>query len=693
MTIQFLRRLTLFVLCVFLLQLTSTGVASAHASIVRSDPADGSTLPVPPEKITLWFDEAVSIQFSSIRLLDTNNQPISGIKIESNPDDPTSLIIIPPRLPDGVYSLLWRVLSENDGHYAQGILVIGVGENADLSTANASLSNDQPPWQEVVLRWLNFLSLILLAGTLSLLVFVLPVQTLSRENPDLAFTQRLRERVWSVARWSAGLGLVAGMGLLAWQIAALKSSLADEVSLLQATQSVLITTAWGKLWLARESALLLVFLALELQARRLRQSAPSRQITQAGWWIMAATVAAIVAQSLSSHAPTVADDPIRAVIVDVLHLVAAGLWMGSLLTLALVSWYALKRDPGLKDLLRGTWRRFSVLAALGLGLLVATGLYSMGQEVASLDALLTTFYGRALSLKIVGVVVAAGMGALNSALLHPSLVRPFARWLGKSPGWTPVSGQKLPRLIAAEAVVGALILLATAVATASAPPRGIEHTIAAEEIPTSLSQRVDDLLITLQIKPNRPGQNVYNVFAASNMRPEPAKILRVILRFHYVPEDLGLIQADAEPIASDQYPLLEELREGRYMVTGSYLSLAGHWQIDVVIRRQGVEDSVAHFDWTVAPPGDVRPVLVSKQPWKPYLSLLSALALLFVPVLVYGMSRTQTAGDIAETGRAAHPVNPVPSEAPTSDHASAQPNGPQAPPLASDAKHRTSSTS
>ena len=40
------------------------------------------------------------------------------------------------------------------------------------------------------------------------------------------------------------------------------------------------------------------------------------------------------------------------------------------------------------------------------------------------------------------------------------------------------------------------------------------------------------------------------------------------------------------------------------------MHLAGAWHIDVVVRRKGLEDTVARFRWRVAPPGEPRPYAV-----------------------------------------------------------------------------------
>lgn len=180
---------------------------------------------------------------------------------------------------------------------------------------------------------------------------------------------------------------------------------------------------------------------------------------------------------------------------------------------------------------------------------------------------------------------------------------------------------QLPRLVITKGGLSILVLLVTGLVTAAPSPRSSTFTVDPEDVPSALSQNVEDLVITLGAKPNRPGQNVFSVFAASTRRPPPVEISRVILRFTNLDQDIG-----RESIT------LEEVGRDRYLLGGNYLRLAGNWQVDVVVRRMGMEDSVARFNWVVAPPGETRPVVVSKAPWGGLLTLAAAVMLLLIPL-------------------------------------------------------------
>ena len=170
--------------------------------------------------------------------------------------------------------------------------------------------------------------------------------------------------------------------------------------------------------------------------------------------------------------------------------------------------------------------------------------------------------------------------------------------------------------------------MVTGLLTTAAAPRDATYLVVGEDQPEALSQTVGDVVMTLGVKPNRPGNNVFTVFAASTRRPATAEIALVLLRFHYLDQSIGRETA-----------VLEEIEPGRFLLGGNYLNLAGRWQIDVVVRRLGVEDSVAHFNWTVVPPGGTRPVLVSKAPLENYLIPAAAGLLLMIPIAAFGLGR------------------------------------------------------
>lgn len=575
---------------------------AAHAYLQRSEPADGARLSTPPEQVHLWFDEPIAPQFSSVQVFDNQSHRVPIHTIHTNPDDPYQLTFsFGQALPEGVYTVLWRALSEADGHLSYGMLIFGVGETIDLNTA-ATLTNETPPPAvgEVLLRWLNLLTLGGMVGSVMMAHLVIrPLRAPQEIAPTL---QQVQTRLVRAAFWFAAAAFLVGVGLLAWQIRLLQATLPQSVGWASVAWQVIGRTRWGLLWDARQVMLLLTLFSLHQLRPFPLIHLPGR--LKAAWGIAALfLLTSIVLQSSMGHAAAIAQTTWLSVSMDALHLLGATIWIGGLLALAITLLPLLSRTQrtSVPQLIQASWGPFGGVAVFAVLLLIATGLYSTGQQVASIDALISTLYGRTLLGKV-GLMLLVGLfGLLNASLLHPHWQLPLIGWL-KRPFGRSLSRRHLPRLIVIELALGTAVLLLTGVITAASAPRGIEYTVAAGDAPNALSEIDGDMLITLFAKPNHPGQNVFTIFAASSRRPAPAEVQRVLLRFTYLEQEMGKVTAEAEAV-----------EPGRYLVTGNYFSLPGRWQVDIAVRRPGMEDATASFEWVVLP-ANAQPEILSKQP-------------------------------------------------------------------------------
>jgi copper transport protein len=336
--------------------------------------------------------------------------------------------------------------------------------------------------------------------------------------------------------------------------------------------------------------------------------------------ILAVLLPVILAlQAMAGHAAGLARHTALALVVDTLHLLAASVWVGGLLALTVGLLPLVRRNrTDFSALAHAGWGRFGRWAAASVAVLFATGLYSAGRQVTSVDALLTTLYGQTLLVKM-GLVLGVGLiGLTNATLLHPILARLFHLRLSLRP---------LPRLVSFEIGLGLLVIMATGLLTASPQANGPEFGPTNAELPQSLSQTAHDMVITFGAKPNRPGQNVFTIRAASTRRPAPAEVMRVMVRLTYLAQDIGRVSVDAV-----------EVEPGLYQVGGNYFSAAGPWQVNVVARRRGVEDVTATFNWVVPPVGSGRAPFISSRPLEPGLTTAAALLLLALAAFLLGLA-------------------------------------------------------
>lgn len=537
--------------------------ALAHGTLVSSDPAEGSVVETAPDQLRIWISEPVSPHFSTVEIqrLDGTMLPVEGLSVEE--DEGKGLLVVDlPALEDGTYSAAWTVLSESDGHITRGLVVFGVGE-AGIAQPSDAPPAEPIPWTEAASRWVGLLALMTLFGSLVIARFIL-----RRQPQDGAARRALR---W--AGIAAAVGAAAGAVLLLGQAIELLRTLPDGSSLPEVMLLVAGTTAWGKIWIARQ----LILLAIATVAwRRLRSETPV-----VGYGVVGLATALVVAHALSSHAAGISGQMALSVTVDAVHLAAASIWVGGLAFMVLV----------VRHLPVVPWRAFGGFAAVSVGLLVATGLFSAGSQVESVNAAVTSPYGRTLIIKVVIFGAVASLGFLNAALTHPGLARFMGRALGKPDGWRPLQPKRFSRLVVAELALGVLVVGATGLLTSQSPPRA-DSSVAPGSAVSAMGDIIGDMTINLTVQPNLPGNNVFVVHAASNVRPVALPIERVLVRFRYLDEDLG--QRTEE---------MTEVEPTRFRLGGPEFGRSGQWDVEVVVRRKGVPDAVASFTWTVPPAG------------------------------------------------------------------------------------------
>ena len=186
------------------------GVA-AHAELVRSVPESDAVLAQAPDRIELFFSEAVDPNFTVIQVLNSSAAPVDKHDTRLDPADPTHVTVSLPPLPDGVYTVSWRALSAADGHVTSGAFPFTVGLAAAAPAATLA-SQNQLPLVSLIAKWLVYLAAAVLAGGP---VFVLAVwRPVLQRRPQSAETATPRV-VWS--RWSTVALMVFFVGwVLYW---------------------------------------------------------------------------------------------------------------------------------------------------------------------------------------------------------------------------------------------------------------------------------------------------------------------------------------------------------------------------------------------------------------------------------------------------------------------------------------------
>ncbi len=406
--------------------------ASAHATLLQMSPAVGQRLAASPHVVRLTFDQSVTTLPNGIRVYDARGRLVSGAA-HGAADSPRAIEVTLQRLPRGAYTVRWSAIS-NDSHVGHGVFTFGVRVKAPaLSQAYGATG---PTTSEHIVRWLYFICLALLTGGLGFRLFVL--------RGDI--TPEVERRFYRLT----GVGVVAALevGIVAFLLRAQDALQLPFTSFLYGDLSPFAhDTRFGEAFVVMELGFAFVAALLFLA-----------WLTERQWLLWPAFLLSLGLGSGLSLASHQSDDrgwlPSFA---DWLHLSAATLWIGGLLSLGLVVW----RDRGLR---RTAFWRFSEIAGPLVAVVVVAGVYMTYRRLPAVHDLWSVGYGQLLTVKLGLVSLALAWGAFHHFVVRPRLEREGVQ-------------RRVGRSLAGEAAVALTILLLAAVLVDSRPPTKPSNTL------------------------------------------------------------------------------------------------------------------------------------------------------------------------------------------------------------------------
>lgn len=281
-----------------------------------------------------------------------------------------------------------------------------------------------------------------------------------------------------------------------------------------------------------------------------------------GWPALVAATALIASIALTGHAGAgTGRTGLIHIVSDVVHLAAAGAWLGALPALAWLLWRS-RREPAWGLVAADVTRRFGTVALIAVAALLASGVVNTAILVGW-PADLATTYARALVLKVGLFAAILGLAAVNRFRLTPALPRPGAL--------SALAGMAL-----AETALGLGILLLVGL-LGTQPPAAHVHTSAAAvnreaaHVHIHTSQAMADLIID----PGRAGATTATVqIWHEDYRPFVAD--RVRLTFEPVAGGTPALTRDARPTA-----------DGTWAIDALRIQSDGEWTVRIAIERSG----------------------------------------------------------------------------------------------------------
>ncbi|WP_412098855.1 copper resistance CopC/CopD family protein [Micromonospora sp. BRA006-A] len=518
------------------LLLVPASPAAAHAVLVSSSPAASAVVPEAPAQVVITFSEGVRKVPGKVRVI----APDGSRADRGEPTFQGAEVTIPvdPSGGRGTYLVSYRVISA-DSHPVSGAFTYSVGAPSEPPTDSGSDNRANPVTETAVkvAKYAGYVGLLLLVGPALVLAALWP-RRLSRRGPArLAWT---------------GLGLLAAATVAeVW----LQVPYVNGGGLFDVTGSGLsdvLGSAYGTTHLVR--------LGLLAAAAFLLRPLFAGPIGRTDGIILAVLGgAALFTWPLAGHAAA-SPAPAVSVVVDAVHLGGMAVWLGGLVMLAV---FLLRQaDERELDAILPIWSRW---AALAVAALLLAGTVQGLIEVAGLQALFDTTYGRLLLAKIALFVLVIGVAAYSRALVR-------RRVAAGRPG-------SMRRAVVAELVITAVVLGVSATLVQTTPARTAAANVAGAEqgyFSATLSSPIYSLEV--QVDPAETGNNSMHLYAyTKDSRPQPVQEWKVTA---------ALPSAGIEPITVPLLPLSDNHATGEIN-----LPARGDWQVRITVRTTDIDQA------------------------------------------------------------------------------------------------------
>jgi putative copper export protein len=300
-------------------------------------------------------------------------------------------------------------------------------------------------------RWVMLTGITLSVGAVSCRLLLGMVGQPLEPLPDRA------RRAASFGMWASLAVVPAALVRLGTQVISLSDPGQTWSDWAHLAGTVLGRTHWGLVWMVHVAVAVMTSVAFSIARTGSRRAWIAAGISAVG---LAATPA------FSGHAAAVEHHLAIVMTADVLHVLGAGAWIGTLCVLASVTLRSEPRVPGHRRApeewgadIAGLVRAFSPVALTSAAIMAVTGSVAAWTHLDKVASLWQSPYGQALLVKLALVALVLAAGAYN--------------WQRGTPGLTVPGGsgvRAFTRSVSVEITLGMLVLIATAVLVAMPTP-------------------------------------------------------------------------------------------------------------------------------------------------------------------------------------------------------------------------------
>jgi copper transport protein len=569
-----LRACAVTALCAVLGLLAGTGSARAHAALISTDPGQGAVVATMPATVALTFGEPVVVAADGVRVFGPDGAEVDdrhaahlgrsstvGVGLLSS-NQPSSVHY-------GSYTVSWRVISA-DSHPVAGAFIFSVSHpSLGRAPANAQPSGSAAVGVSyAIIRASAFACYALLVGSIGFVLLCWP-GAIARCD-----VRRVMLVGWAglLAASTATLLLQGpygtGLGLDRLLDSAVISATLDS------RLGVALTARWALLALTGGYLVLLCGWLGQLRRRG-----------RVWFGALGAALALGLASTWAAadHA-AVGRQGALALPVDVVHLLAMGLWLGGLVTLVVVLRPASTTNTEVPADPQRAVYRFSSMATGSIVILISTGSYQSWRQLGSWAAFGSTDYGRLLLIKLGIFALMLGVSGLS----HHWVTRHRRALVGVGAATrstirvSAIRSSLLRRSVLGEAALGVLVLSITAMLVNAEPGRTATG---------SAPQPAHDIISYDTGGPNGRGQLMVDVDPAAT---GPNTIRITVEDPKSRPHDVVELRIALTLTARQLGPFAitpQHTAPGEYVARTVELPYHGMWQLRVTVRTSDIDET------------------------------------------------------------------------------------------------------
>jgi len=584
-----------FLLLAFLILIIGVPSAYAHPFLLDSEPSQAGNTAIGTTQIITKYSEAVEINFSELKVFDSNGNQIDS-RNTAYYEGESSLVITTSPLEDGTYTVTSKVLSKVDGHLVRAAIIFGVGEaQVDVSLLESQDESETTFLPEAAARFPGIVGQTVVLGSAISAIAIWGTQRKHFGKENLTLINQTYRSKFSKITGAALVGvLVSNFAILAVQTIRLETSPLD-----------VIGTSFGTTWLTR-MIITIILLGIWFWMERKPRLTSKKHVPMLG-----ASLALIFTTTMFGHGT--ASELAAPMILDYVHNLLASVWIGGVIffafvilpTLAKLNW--MEKEKTILAILP----RYSGMITIALGILIITGptlLWFLESDVTSIT---NSTYGFLIFAKIFLALIMIGLGAYFQFKVQRPAVKNLGGAIGagvfgfgeKSPdiskeGFEPptieaLASKKLAKPLKASAVTGIILLGVVSLLVNSSLPAGEIQTADAQTATFGFSSILfsEQAKFDVSVLPVGVGSNIINVIV-STIDGEPiSDISGLKIKISNPQRNISPIE-----ISTTQASNMITKFEGE-----ATFGFAGTWQIEIEAQRTQAANESVIFDVLVKP--------------------------------------------------------------------------------------------